>query len=154
MVGLFYRCIMITTEIKGDLVQIFGAGENIIHGCNCFHMMSAGVAGALATKYPFILDADKAHHKRCANVLGQYSEAWMGDNVCINMYTQYNGGKDLSYQAVYDGFKSLNDYWAGSGERFFLPKIGAGIAGGDWEAIKVIINAATPNVQLVLVNWG
>ena len=35
----------------------------------------------------------------------------------------------------------------------YIPRIGAGIAGLEWSRVKVIIDAVTPNLPIILVDW-
>ncbi|WWS23940.1 hypothetical protein vBKpnAMK2_00291 [Klebsiella phage vB_Kpn_AM_K2] len=35
----------------------------------------------------------------------------------------------------------------------YIPKIGAGIAGGDWELIEKLINLATPDIDIMVVEY-
>ena len=40
--------------VKGDLLQMGkdGTFDIILHGCNCFNTMGAGIAAQIATKFP------------------------------------------------------------------------------------------------------
>lgn len=149
---------MIVNEINGDIVKILSEGHIIAHGCNCFHTMGAGVAGQLARKYPEIPLADKrqttyADHSK----LGSISAVWIADSgMCINMYTQYAPGPNVDYGAILNAFMGINRRLSVTSFRtapVYIPKIGAGIAGGDWNIIEKIINIATPNVDIIVVNY-
>jgi O-acetyl-ADP-ribose deacetylase (regulator of RNase III) len=72
----------------------------------------------------------------------------------INCYIQYMWAtefnpKPIDYNALALCFTKINhlfkDYHLG------IPKIGAGLAGGDWELILKIINKSTPDVDITLV---
>lgn len=148
---------MIKQYIKGDIVKIFLEGHNVAHGCNCFHTMGAGVAGQLAKAYPPILAID-VHETECEDPdkLGNYTRA-TGERgqICFNLYTQYLPGPNLDYGALLYAFQSLN-HWAGGcleTPTVYIPRIGAGIAGGDWEKIKTIIDWFTPDVDIIVVDW-
>lgn len=41
-------------HIQGDLIALDMAGkfDVIVHGCNCFHAMGAGIAKTIATAFP------------------------------------------------------------------------------------------------------
>ncbi len=61
------------------------------------------------------------------------------NKVILNCITQEFYGKDnkryVSYDAVDECMQELNIY-----EEIAMPKIGAGLGGGDWSVIEAIIN--------------
>lgn len=148
---------MITKYITGDIVKIFLSGQNIAHGCNCFHSMAAGVAGQLAKAYPPISAIDKADNRLGdAQKLGTFTQA-TGDNgqICFNLYTQFTPGPDLSYGALVDCLIAL-DSWAKNKicmPTVYMPRIGCGIAGGEWEKVSVLIDMFTPHTNIIIVDW-
>ena len=148
---------MITKYIKGDIVKLFLEGHNVAHGCNCFHSMAAGVAGQLAKAYPPIAAIDKADN-RCGDdrKLGGATVA-TGHNgqICFNLYTQFTPGRDLNYGALVNCMIELNS-WAGNTIVpivIYMPRIGCGIAGGEWEKVSVLIDMFTPNINIIIVDW-
>lgn len=46
---------------RGDLVQMADQGQFdcIVHGCNCFRTMGAGIARQIAQKWPEAAEADR-----------------------------------------------------------------------------------------------
>lgn len=130
--------------IKGDLLQLADDGtfDVIIHGCNCFNTMGAGIALQIKNKYPSAYEADKNTIKGDKDKLGNYTSAKVGDLTIVNAYTQYRPGlNDLTenYSAIHNVMKKIAvDF---QGKRIGLPFIGAGLAGGDWNIIKDIISA-------------
>ena len=77
----------------------------------------------------------------------------------MNAYTQFNYGrnhadgdaKPLSYEALTLCMKKMNILFAG--KHIGLPKIGAGLAGGDWERIKEIIQRELKDCKVTVVNY-
>ena len=129
--------------MKGDLLalaeqEVF---EVIIHGCNCFNHMGAGVAAQIKRKFPEAYKADCETKKGDRKKLGTYSFVKLDKLTIINAYTQYryaSNGVHLNYEALRKVFRKIkNDF---SGKRIGYPMIGAGLAGGDWDKIKVIID--------------
>jgi O-acetyl-ADP-ribose deacetylase (regulator of RNase III) len=133
--------------IKGDLLT--SKVDVIVHGCNCFQTMGSGVALAIRNVYPEAYEADCAFgEKGNPNKLGMYS-AWRGahklhknrDLTIVNLYTQFTYNPStipFSYDAFIVGFRRvLNNF---QGESIAMPKIGSGLAGGNWEIIESIIN--------------
>lgn len=148
---------MIKQYIDGDIVKIFLEGHNIAHGCNCFHTMGAGVAGQLAKAYPPILAIDKSEtFLGDTEKLGTFTQATgLKGQICFNLYTQFNPGPNLDYGALVNCMIELN-HWAEYHlikPTVYIPRIGAGIAGGDWEKIKTIIDWFTPDVDIIVVDW-
>lgn len=151
---------MIVKYIKGDIVKLFLEGKHVAHGCNCFHSMGAGVAGQLAKAYSPILSIDKAGSDYgCANKLGTFTRASLhrgsNANYCFNLYTQFEPGPNLDYAALLGAFIELDNFSASliTPLTVYIPRIGAGIAGGDWDKIELLINNFTPNTKIIVVDW-
>lgn len=133
--------------VEGDLISLTldRSFDVIVHGCNCFCTMGAGVARAIQEEFPEAYAADLVTIKGDRNKLGDYSFATVMRNnheiTIINGYTQFNFQGDsvlVDYQALEKLFKKIKqDY---SGKRIGYPKIGAGLAGGDWRRIAKIID--------------
>ncbi len=64
-------------RIEGDLIRLANLGhfDVIIHGCNCFCTMGAGIAKAIREQYPAAYEADLATEKGNRGKLGSYSSA-------------------------------------------------------------------------------
>ncbi len=133
--------------VVGDLLQLAlnNHFDVIIHGCNCFCSMGAGIAKSIKLEFPEAFSADANTKKGDSNKLGSYSHATVNRNghtiTIINGYTQYNysgRGTLVDYKAVSTLFAQLKKEY--SGKRLGYPKIGAGLAGGDWNTISAIID--------------
>jgi len=57
--------------------------------------------------------------------------------------------KPLDYEALTLCLRKIN--WVFSGKHIGLPKIGAGLAGGDWEQIKQIIKNELNDCDVTVV---
>ncbi len=132
---------------KGDLITLALAGrfDVIVHGCNCFCSMGAGIAKTIQEKFPEAYAADLVTVKGDRNKLGSYSSATVNRNgrmiTIVNGYSQYYfHGADVlvDYHAVRRLFAKLKAEF--SGKRIGYPKIGAGLAGGDWQILAAIID--------------
>ena len=134
--------------IEGNLIDLAFEGkfDVIIHGCNCFNTMRSGVAGEIARRIPNAYFADKYTQKGDRNKLGTWSGCYslQGDFWVINAYTQYNYGYNedvvyFDYEAFYKFLttfrKSLD-----TEKVIAFPKIGAGLAKGDWNEISFMID--------------
>jgi O-acetyl-ADP-ribose deacetylase (regulator of RNase III) len=146
----------------GDLVQLAQEGhfDVIAHGANCFCTFGAGIAKAIKDTFPEAYTADLSTKKGDYSKLGNLSLAKVERKehkfLIANLYTQFFYGtakqpkdsKEIRYKAIEDSLKKLKKqvpYDASIG----LPKIGAGLAGGDWEIIRKIIISVIPNATIV-----
>ena len=79
--------------------------------------------------------------------------------VVVNAYTQYKYGRNhadgdkspVDYAAIEMCMKKMN--YRFKGKHIGLPKIGAGLAGGDWNRIEHIINTELKDCQITIVNY-
>ncbi len=133
--------------VQGDLLQLAldGTFNVILHGCNCQCQMGKGIALAIRTQFPEAYAADLATVKGDAKKLGTLSVAAIsrgGLNFhVVNAYTQYHWrgtGMKADYAAIRNAMRAVKVQFAGS--RIGYPKIGAGLAGGDWKIIADIID--------------
>jgi O-acetyl-ADP-ribose deacetylase (regulator of RNase III) len=145
---------------KGDLIKLAldGKFDVIIHGCNCFNTMGAGIALTIRIEFPEALKADNKTHKGNKNKLGTYSSATVTKNghdiTVVNAYTQYEykgRGVKADYKAIKNVFKKVKRDF--HGKRIGYPKIGAGLAKGDWDTISEIINKELEGEDHTLVEY-
>lgn len=147
--------------VEGDLIALALQGEFdvIVHGCNCFCTMGAGIARRVQMQFPEAYAADLMTRKGDKNKLGYFSSASVTENghniTIINGYTQFKPSGPLplvDYDAVERLFRKIKKEF--SGKRIGYPKIGAGLAGGDWQKIEQIINQALALEDHTLVNYA
>jgi len=133
-------------KIKGDLIKLAIEGEFdvIVHGCNCFCNMGAGIARTIKQKFPEAYDADLATKEGDKAKLGKISwaqtETENGKLIIVNGYIQFhwNGkGRLADYEAIRGVFRKIKEQF--SELRIGYPAIGAGLAKGDWSVISKII---------------
>ena len=142
--------------IAGDLIHLAKSGEFdlIFHGCNCFCTMGAGIAKGIKAAFPTAFEADLATAKGDRAKLGTCTIAEIERDgaslVVVNAYTQFDyrgSGPKVDYDAVRSCFRWIKEQH--SNKRIGLPKIGAGLAGGDWARIARIIAQELEDVTLV-----
>lgn len=138
---------MISKYIKGNLLDT--ELKYIAHGVNCQNKMGSGVAKAIYEKYP---EVKEEYHKYCDIVkryglLGRCQKVYVenGTKRILNLFTQeyygYDGKKYINYNAISNIFKNLTEEM--NIGKIAIPKIGAGLAGGDWNIIEALINEST-----------
>ncbi len=164
-------------EIEGDLIKLAKQGtfDVITHGCNCLSNMGAGIAPQMAKAF----GVDKFQMELWGPTIGKlgcidYETFVIGQNAIwsledadnklgepelavVNSYTQYRYGKNhtdgvskpLDYEALTLCMRKINTTF--SGKHIGLPKIGAGLAGGDWNRIKKIIQTELKDMKVSVV---
>ena len=142
------------TYVQGDIFK--GTEDVIVHGCNCLCKFKRGIALQVARLYPQAYDADKATTRGDVTKLGTYTQ-WEGRHyydltrtvTIINAYTQFYPSvkmKPFDYNAFFSVLLKIKDRF--SLRTIAMPKIGAGLAGGDWERIAGIINDVFPDKEI------
>lgn len=128
--------------VKGDLIRaaLDGKFDVIGHGCNCFINFGAGIAKAIKLNFPEAYKADVrngGHGDK--KKLGTVSKAEIGSLIVLNCYTQHSYGRGINvdYNAIRSCMKEIKVLY--SGKRIGLPKIGCGLAKGDWKVVSQII---------------
>ena len=155
---------------KGNIIDAFDKGEITLlaHGVNCQGKFASGIAGQIAKRYPTVKDAYDFKSSKFTDgewKLGyvQYITFMNGleyvsftdkpinpDSLDIkiiaNCATQdrygYNGKIYVDYDAIQNCMIGLLEFMAMQKVCPILgmPKIGAGLGGGDWNKIEEIIN--------------
>lgn len=167
-------------EIDGDLIKLALEGnfDVICHGVNCFCTMGAGIAPQMAKAF----GCDKFYYedkdyKGSINKLGiiDYQTGLVNDKgkfewsrsnnifdgmlAVVNAYTQYKYGrnhadgddKPFDYDAFTLCMRKINHIF--KGKHIGLPKIGAGLGGGDWTLIRGIIVIELKDMDVTIVNY-
>ena len=146
--------------ISGDLIQLAKAGkfDVIAHGCNCFCTMGAGIAKAVKDVFPAAFHADEVTPRRDRAKLGScsFAEIPVGSSLLtvVNAYTQYDWrgrGPKLDYAAVRSCMAWIRKHYPG--RRIGLPRLGAGLAGGDWPTISTITEEELAGEDVTLVEY-
>lgn len=146
--------------IRGDLITLAKSGEFdvIVHGCNCFCTMGRGIALQIKKEFPEAYIADCETIKGDAFKLGVISTSviyrYQEPFVVVNAYTQYDfrgPNQNADYQAIRNAFRLIKERF--SGKSIAYPKIGAGLARGDWNVISKIIDEELVGEDHTLVEW-
>ena len=140
-------------EITGDLIKQDEQFDIIVHGCNCFCTMQCGIAPQIKSKWPEAYEADLQTVKGERQKLGTISYT-TSSPIVVNAYTQYQYGRTkrhCDYEAIASCMKAIKSRFPG--RKIGMPKIGAGLAGGDWEIIKTIIATELKEEDVTIVKW-
>lgn len=151
--------------IEGDV-------DIIAHGCNCFNRQKSGIARTMVSKFgtdSFPMEQElEGYYGKLGNIdhvifkrQGPVYERLFGrrilnagdpnEFVVINAYTQYKYGTDVThidYTALEMCLKKINHSYPG--KRVGLPWIGCGLAGGDKEIVKDIIERSLKDCKVII----
>jgi O-acetyl-ADP-ribose deacetylase (regulator of RNase III) len=161
-------------HMVGNLIDLAEEGrfDLIVHGCNCFCKMGAGIAKEIKSRYPQAYEQDRLTKYGDKNKMGGFSWAKVVSNratvhpwnrphgkrnyfhkfLIINAYTQYSygGGKvNCDYHAIKSVFRAIKSAYPR--HRIGYPLIGAGLGGGDWSRISKIISTELNGLDHALV---
>lgn len=135
------RGIMAIIEIQGDILQT--DCDIIAHGCNCVNGFGSGIAGQIALKYPLVKQAYHRYHMNVGWALGDIQLVGINNGKIIaNCATQQEyyprDRVHADYHAIERVCLKLKDYCIVNNKTLALPRIGCGLAGGDWNLVKKI----------------
>lgn len=134
--------------VRGDLIELAKAGEFdvIVQGCNCQCRMARGIALTIKQQFPEAFAADCQTTIGDRAKLGTFTTARIdrdGFNFTIvNGYTQFHWqgeGVLADYDAIQSVFRQVKCQFGG--QRIGYPKLGAGLARGDWSIIVGMIES-------------
>ena len=135
-----------------------GEFEIIVHGCNCFCTMGAGVAKGIRAAFPKAYEADRQTPRGDRTKLGTCTFTEIESHgfplVVVNAYTQFDyrgAGPKVTYDAIRSCFRWIKINY--SGKKIGFPKIGAGLAGGNWTQIAAIIEEELQGEDATLVEF-
>ena len=141
---------------KGDLLA---SPQRVkCHGANALGIAGAGVALQIKKKWPNVFEIYQLRHQTFGLQLGEIIPVYTTDGFLIlNCITQQNVGthqRQVDYPAVETIFQQINDKvldWEVT--EVAMPRIGAGLAGGDWTVISEIIERTSTNYTPVVWDY-
>lgn len=141
--------------IHGNLFENLNSNEFniIIHGCNAQGKMNSGFAKELRERYPeaytTYFDEYNNHGLQLGtNVYYNIDNSTIIANAITQKYYGYDGQKYVDYKSIESCFNDLNNFLLICETEVVnvnFPKIGAGLAGGDWDTISNIIENTLDN---------
>lgn len=141
----------------GDLLQkaIEGEFDVIVHGCNCFHKMGAGIAAQIKRKFPQAFLADEQTEYGDPSKVGTYSISLVDKYECpfivVNAYTQFNPGADARYDAIGKFMLNFKRVYGKMNLRIGVPEIGCGIGGLSSPHVRRMIEDIWSDMDVTMV---
>ena len=139
---------MSLSEYKGNLLTAVIEDAIIVHGCNMQGVMGAGFAKQLRSIYPEAYRLYRTHYEDNALYLGKALPVQVNENglVIVNGITQVFYGRKpnhqyCDYNAISSVFRTVNEIAMRENKEVHFPKIGCGLAGGDWDIVQTLISA-------------
>lgn len=115
--------------------------EIVVHGCNCWCVMGAGIAAQIRKQCPNAHTADKTTIAGDMSKMGTYSYGIEANGmIVVNAYTQYGYNRtkvNVDYLALEKAIRSICSQFAN--RVIAMPKIGCGLGGGDWNIVSEIL---------------
>ena len=121
----------------------------IVHCCNTLGAWGAGFVVPLGRRYPKAKEKYKKfiEENKGTISLGEVNEVKVADNIYVEnligqsfLYKKANGEIPCNYIAIEHGFLKIMENWSNKGKySIHMPRIGCGLAGGDWKTIENII---------------
>ena len=130
--------------VIGDATQPQGKGKKIIcHICNDIGAWGAGFVLAISRRWSF---PEQFYRARQKYPLGHVDILAVDEDVYVaNMIGQHRTGYDkdgnppIRYDAVKTALEAVNAVAEKRNATLHMPRIGCGLAGGEWERIEEII---------------
>lgn len=141
--------------VKGDLLA---SRELVIaHGCNAQGVMKSGVAKAIREAYPTAYDDYRSTYEAQGNKLhlGQVVTTRTLERTILNIISQddYDRTRDKNSGVVYVSYDAIKKAILRINEmgyvRVAFPRIGAGLANGNWQTISEIIETSSDFTPVV-----
>jgi O-acetyl-ADP-ribose deacetylase (regulator of RNase III) len=136
-------------ETPGDATIPISTRVVIVHVCNNVGAWGAGFVIPLGKRYPEARESYYKMHKEYETILGavQFVNVEPEHDVYVaNLIGQDNiryvqNIPPVRYEAIREGLKKVREFCIEKGLQVQMPKIGSGLAGGNWEIISDIIQS-------------
>lgn len=138
-------------EVQGDITLT--NCQVIAHCCNCYKVMGAGVAKALSTRWPGIAQVDKLDKRSPGERFGSFTNYVTPEGkIIFNLYGQLDYGTDqrqVNYERLYKALELMGSVLP-PGTTIALPRLGCGLAGGNWTIVKSMIQFTLSHLDVTI----
>ena len=143
---------------QGDLLE--STHTVLLHGCNAQGVMGSGVARQIRAKWPNVYEIYSLRHRVFGLTLGDIVPvATIDGKIIVNGITQdfygRTGDRFVDYDAVAAVIDRVDAHVGSWGvTEVAMPRIGAGLGGGDWQVIENIIMRHAKNFLPVVYDFA
>ena len=147
-------------KIKYEIGDLLSCPQRVIaHGCNAQGVQGKGVAKQVKEKWPNVYEIYNLRFRTFGLALGEIIPVQTPDGkLILNCITQNlfrkTGDNNLvfvDYVAIRKVFELINDkVFDWDATEVAMPRIGAGLGGGDWNIISNIIEETSINYQPIV----
>ena len=146
----------------GDATAPVGEGRKIIvHICNDIGGWGKGFVMAISRRWK---EPEQEYRKWHASGEGfelgvvQYvqveEDTWIANIIGQHKLRKSNDGEPpIRYPAVESGLKAISDFAKEINATVHMPRIGCGLAGGNWEVIEKLINKNLAEVDTTVYDF-
>jgi O-acetyl-ADP-ribose deacetylase (regulator of RNase III) len=129
--------------ITGDATRPIGDDNKIIcHICNDIGAWGAGFVLALSNRWNYPEDfyrARKSYPLGHVDILAVEKDTWVANMIAQHGTRHAASGPPIRYKSLTAALMRVNDVAKRLNASLHMPRIGSGLAGGDWKAIERII---------------
>jgi O-acetyl-ADP-ribose deacetylase (regulator of RNase III) len=143
--------------VKGDATRPWGEGPKILaHCCNDEGRWGAGFVKSLTRRWPDVENAYRLWYRTglCLNgrvqVVGKFGlgsvqfievepQLWVANVIGQHGIMKAGNKHPIRYEAIHSGLFQVNVRARINNATIHMPRMGAGLAGGDWSRIEEII---------------
>jgi len=137
----------------------------IAHVCNDANKFGSGFAAAIEKAYPGVR---QEYINRAPHRLGDVYDILVGETEYQSLYVAHmvaqidpyprDGSCKLQYHALETCLNHLKSTWdfytsKNTTHSIHMPKIGAGLAGGDWNKIEKVIDTVLEGLPVFVYLW-
>ena len=130
--------------VSGDATQPQGDGNKVIvHICNDIGAWGAGFVLAVSNKWKY---PERHYRAKPKHILGEVDYHRVEDDIWVaNMIGQHKtypdatGKPPIRYEAVRACLYQVNNWCKIMNASIHMPRIGCGLAGGEWDRIEAVI---------------
>lgn len=135
----------------------------VVHGCNAQGKMNSGIAGQIHARFPSVFEDYWRQYESsglklgdvvvCPPNTGEGRSFWIANAITQEFYGRDSSIRYVDYNAVRDVFSQVAQIAKANGLTVHYPKVGAGLANGQWEVIEKIIETELQGMEHHLWLW-
>jgi len=144
--------------LAGDATCPVGAGNKIIaHVCNDVGRWGKGFVLAVSKRWPIT----EIKYRRLAGyqlsiklgtvqLIQVEKSIWVANMIAQHDIVSRDGVPPIRYEALYECLKELGFHAHQLNAAIHMPRIGCGLAGGEWKQVEKLIHDALPLTEVVV----